>query len=51
MKINKFEELEIWRSSLRITRDIYDFTAKKEFSKDFGLRDQIRRAIISVVQT
>lgn len=48
MKINKFEELEIWKSSLRITRDIYDFTAKKEFSKDFGLRDQIRRAIISV---
>ncbi|HEX7586655.1 MAG TPA: four helix bundle protein [Patescibacteria group bacterium] len=47
MKINKFEELEIWKSSLGITRDIYDFTAKKEFSRDFGLRDQIRRAIVS----
>jgi four helix bundle protein len=48
MKINRFEELEIWKLSLKITRDIYDITAKKEFSKDFGLRDQIRRAIVSV---
>jgi four helix bundle protein len=48
MKINKFEDLEIWKLSLKITKDIYDFTAKKEFSRDFGLRDQIRRAIISV---
>ncbi len=48
MKINKFEDLEIWKLSLKITRDVYDFTAKKEFSRDFGLRDQIRRAIISV---
>jgi four helix bundle protein len=48
MKINKFEELSIWKLSLKITKDIYDFTSKKEFSKDFGLRDQIRRAIVSV---
>lgn len=48
MKINRFEELEIWKLSLKITRDIYDLTAKKEFSRDFGLRDQIRRAIVSV---
>lgn len=48
MKINKFEELQIWKLSLKITKDIYDITSKKEFAKDFGLRDQIRRAIISV---
>lgn len=48
MKINKFEDLEIWKLSLKITKDIYDITAKKDFSKDFGLRDQIRRAIVSV---
>jgi four helix bundle protein len=47
MKINKFEELEIWKLSLRITKDIYNLTAKDKFSRDFGLRDQIRRAIIS----
>jgi len=48
MKINKFEDLEIWKLSLKITRDVYDLTSKGGFSKDFGLRDQIRRAIISV---
>ncbi|MEK7463069.1 MAG: four helix bundle protein [Patescibacteria group bacterium] len=48
MKITKFEDLEIWKLSLKITKDIYDLTAKKEFSRDFGLRDQIRRAVVSV---
>ncbi|PIU14593.1 four helix bundle protein [bacterium (Candidatus Gribaldobacteria) CG08_land_8_20_14_0_20_39_15] len=48
MKINKFEELNIWKLSLKITREIYDLTSKPAFSKDFALRDQIRRAIISV---
>lgn len=48
MKIIRFEDLQIWKLSLQITREIYDITSKKDFSKDFGLRDQIRRAIISV---
>ncbi len=48
MKILRFEDLEIWKMSLRITKEIYDLSAKREFSKDYGLRDQIRRAIISV---
>lgn len=48
MKINKFEDLPIWRLSLKLTKEIYDITSKKEFSRDFGLRDQVRRAIISV---
>ena len=48
MKIRRFEELGIWKLSLKITKRIYDLTAKKEFSKDFSLRDQIRKAIISV---
>jgi len=48
MKIKKFEDLEIWKLSLKITKEIYDLTSKKEFSKDFKLRDQIRGAIISV---
>ncbi len=48
MKIQRFEDLKIWKLSLKITKDIYDLTNRKEFSKDFSLRDQIRRAIISV---
>ncbi|HLD34980.1 hypothetical protein A3H03_01960 [Candidatus Kuenenbacteria bacterium RIFCSPLOWO2_12_FULL_42_13] len=48
MKINKFEDLPVWRIALSITKDIYDLTSQSRFSKDFSLRDQIRRAIISV---
>lgn len=48
MKIRRFEELNIWKLSLVLTKKIYDLTAKKEFSRDFRLKDQIRGAIISV---
>jgi len=48
MRITKFEELKIWKLALKITKEVYDLTSKKEFSKDFKLRDQIRGAIISV---
>jgi len=37
MKITKFENLKIWKLALRITKEIYDLTSKKEFSKDFKL--------------
>jgi four helix bundle protein len=48
MKINKFEDLPIWKQALKLTKDIYDLTSKEKFNKDFRLRDQIRGAIISV---
>lgn len=48
MKINKFEDLDCWKLSLKVTKLIYDATSKKEFSKDFFLRDQLRRSIVSV---
>ncbi len=41
MKIQKFENLPIWKLSLVVTKEIYDITSKSKFSKDFGLRDQI----------
>jgi four helix bundle protein len=48
MKITRFEDLKIWKLSLKITKVIYNLTAKEKFSKDYSLKDQIRRAIISV---
>ncbi len=48
MKIIRFEDLEIWKISLVITRLIYDLSSKPKFSRDFGLRDQIRKAVISI---
>jgi len=48
MKINRFEDLEIWKLGMEISLDIYKITSYKSFSKDFGLRDQIRRAAVSI---
>jgi len=48
MRIKRFEDLTIWKMSLKLTREIYDITSCGNFSKDYCLRDQIRRAIISV---
>jgi four helix bundle protein len=48
MKIKRFEDLPIWKLALKITKKIYDLTSKKEFSRDFNLRDQARGVIISV---
>lgn len=48
MLIKSFEELPIWRLSLKITKEIYDITSINRFSRDFGLRDQIRRAVVSI---
>ena len=49
MPIKNFEELEIWKDSRALTRGIYQLTRDPKFSKDFGLRDQIRRASVSMM--
>ncbi|MBA7700874.1 hypothetical protein ES703_109599 [subsurface metagenome] len=48
MKINKFEEIEAWQKSREIVNSIYKISNKNSFSKDFALRDQIHRAVISI---
>ena len=44
MKIKKFEEIEAWQLSRELTRKVYHLTKKPEFSKDFGLKNQIQNA-------
>ncbi len=46
--IEKFEELEVWRTSMDLCTEIYKLTNTELFSKDFGLKDQIRRCSVSV---
>jgi len=48
MKIKKFEEIESWQLSLKITKEIYDLTGKGKFAQDLSMRDHLRKAIISV---
>ena len=48
MKLETFEDIPIWKLSLKITKLIYDISAKEQFTKDFWLKSQIRRAVISI---
>ncbi len=49
MKVQSFEDLVAWQKARELTKQIYLVTSKEPFSKDFGLRDQIRRASVSVM--
>lgn len=44
-----FEDLEVWKSARVLTNKIYEITRDNVFSKDYGLRDQIRRASVSIM--
>ena len=46
--IRKFEDIEAWRAARRLTREVYVVSKWGAFAKDFALRDQIRRACISI---
>ena len=45
----KFEELDVWQRSRELANLIYSFSKEGTFSRDFGLRDQIRRASVSIM--
>jgi four helix bundle protein len=49
MKFKTFEEMPVWQDARELTNLIYRLTEEGKFSRDFGLRDQIRRAVISVL--
>lgn len=44
MKIEKFEDIEVWKLSRELTKSIYKATRYPLFAKDWGLKDQITRA-------
>ena len=47
----KFEEIECWKKARELTRRVYQLSAKANFGRDFGLRDQIRRASVSIMSS
>ena len=46
--MGKFKELRVWNDAVELVEKIYLITQEQAFSKDFALRDQIRRAAISI---
>ncbi len=48
-KIKRFEDIEAWQKARELNKDVYVITNNTAFAKDFSLRDQVRRASISVM--
>ena len=47
-EIKTFEDLRVWQQGIELVKQIYLITKEGEISRDFGLRDQLRRASVSV---
>lgn len=49
MGIKRLEDLGVWQEARKLVREVYILTKDEEFSKDWALRDQVRRAAISIM--
>ena len=47
--ITRFEEIEAWQVARALTRHVYQLSNQGAFARDFGLRDQMRRAAVSIM--
>jgi len=47
-KIQSFEDLVVWQRGIDLVKRVYKLTSAGSLARDFGLRDQIRRAAVSI---
>jgi four helix bundle protein len=48
-RIERFEDIRAWQKARELVKSIYQITGKEDFARDYSLKDQIRRASISVM--
>jgi len=48
-KIERFEDIVAWQKARELVREVYQISNDGRFAKDYGLRDQLRRAAVSVM--
>ena len=49
MGIERFEDIEAWKAARELSQEVYKITAQGQFTRDYGLRDQIQRAAVSIM--
>ena len=49
MAIKKFEDIKAWQAGRKLTKAVYQMSSAGQFGRDYGLRDQIQRASVSVM--
>jgi len=45
----RFEDVLAWQVGRKLALDVYSISAKGQFARDYGLRDQIRKAAVSMM--
>jgi four helix bundle protein len=48
-KFERFEDIDAWKKGRELAKAVYSASNSNSFSRDYGLRDQIRRAAVSVM--
>jgi len=46
--IERFEDIQAWQKARQVSSAVYKLCKRGELTKDFGLKDQIRRSAVSV---
>lgn len=49
MQIKHFEELDVWKNSRLLVKKIYMLTSEAKLKSDYGLKDQLQRAAVSIM--
>jgi len=47
--VKQFEDLQVWQDARELVKDIYTASKQRDFYRDIGLREQIRRAASSTM--
>ncbi|MBN1831207.1 MAG: four helix bundle protein [Deltaproteobacteria bacterium] len=47
--IEKFEDMEVWQQARSIAKAVYIHSREGQFSRDYGLREQIQRTAVSIM--
>jgi len=47
-RIESFEDLLVWQKGIALVKQVYLLTAEGKLHRDFGLRDQLQRAAVSI---
>lgn len=46
---HRFEDIQAWQKAREVTKIVYEITTSERFARDYGLKDQIRRASVSIM--
>lgn len=47
--IERFEDIQAWQEARVLTKLVYGLTSDGKWAKDYGLKDQVRRACVSIM--